>query len=59
MTHVFVTVVLRTIVRRVRRISKNNYNAHLSSILFFFENLTVYEVMRTNIAQPDWPQMTI
>jgi len=33
---------------------------HIScSIIFFFENRAVYEVMWENIVEPDMPQMTI
>jgi hypothetical protein len=31
----------------------------LGSIIFFFENRTVYEIMWKNIAERGWPQMAI
>jgi hypothetical protein len=33
---------------------------HVSrSIIFFFENLAFYEIMRKNISEPDRPQLTL
>jgi hypothetical protein len=36
-----------------------NQNIHFVSVNLFYENLTVYEIMWENIAQPDRPQMTV
>jgi hypothetical protein len=48
---------------RMRNVSdqncRENHNKHFMFNNAFFENRAVYEIMWTNIAQPDWPRMTI
>jgi len=38
---------------------EENKNTHFTFSNFFFENLTVYEMMWKNIVEPDRPQVTI
>ena len=57
-------IVSRRIILRTRNVSdeikkKKNQETFYVQKLFFPENLTVYEMMGENIAQPDRPQMTI
>jgi hypothetical protein len=41
------------------KVIRKKENKHLLVINFFFENLTVYEIMFYYIVEPDKPQMTI
>jgi hypothetical protein len=38
---------------------RENQNTFLFSIIFFFENRAVYEIMWKNIVEPGRPQMTL
>ena len=41
------------------KLCRQNQNTHFMLSNFFHENRAVYEIMWTNIVQPDRPQMTI
>jgi hypothetical protein len=52
-------IISRSLVLRMRNISENPSMHFMFNKVFFFENLTAYEIMWKSMVEPDRLQMTI
>ena len=52
-------IISRSLVLRMRNISENQSMHFMFNKVFFFENLTAYEIMWKSMVEPDRLQMTI